>query len=216
MLGLNPPLLISRIITLVIAFTLHEFSHALTAHWLGDDTARDAGRLTLNPIAHLDLMGTLLLIFAGFGWAKPVPINPYRLGQKSKAGVMLVSLAGPISNLLLALVAGLILRLTDIPLYASTTSRFFPTPGQFLFQFVAINITLFLFNLIPLAPLDGEKVLMFFLPPRMAAGFDKIRPYAPMILLAIAFIGPMVNFDILGMIIRTPMEKLTYWIVGLN
>ena len=216
MLGLNPPLLISRIITLVIAFTLHEFSHALTAHWLGDDTARDAGRLTLNPIAHLDLMGTLLLIFAGFGWAKPVPINPYRLRQKNKAGVMLVSLAGPVSNLLLALVAGLVLRFSAIPLYVTTTSRFFPTAGQFLLQFVSINITLFLFNLIPLAPLDGEKVLMYFLPPRMADAFDKIRPYAPMILLAIAIIGPMVNFDILGMIIRTPMQKLTYWIVGLN
>lgn len=216
MLGLSSSLLISRIITLVIAFTLHEFSHALTAYWLGDDTARNAGRLTLNPITHLDLMGALLLIFAGFGWAKPVPINPYLLRQKNKAGVMLVSLAGPLSNLLLALVAGLILRLTDLPLYAAAPSRFMPTPGQFLFQFVAINITLFLFNLLPLAPLDGEKILMFFLPPRMAEGFEKIRPYSPMILLAIVFIGPMVNFDLLGMIIRTPMEKLTYWIVGLN
>ncbi len=215
MLGLNPPILISRIITLVIAFTLHEFSHALTAYWLGDDTARDAGRLTLNPIAHLDLMGTLLLIFAGFGWAKPVPINPYRLRQRNKAGVMLVSLAGPISNLLLALIAGLFLRFSSISVFAPATSRFFPTLGQFLLQFVAINITLFLFNLIPLAPLDGEKVLMFFLPPRMADAFEKIRPYAPMILLAIAFIGPMINFDILGMIIRTPMESLTRWIVGL-
>jgi Zn-dependent protease len=215
MLGLSPPVLISRIITLVIAFTLHEFSHALTAFWLGDNTAKDAGRLTINPIAHLDPMGTLLLIFAGFGWAKPVPINPYRLRQKSRAGVMLVSLAGPLSNLLLAVTAGLFLRFSSLSIYASTSAGFLPTMGQFLLQFVIINITLFLFNLIPLAPLDGEKILLFFLPPRIADVFEKIRPYAPMILLAIAFIGPLINFDVLGMIIRTPMERLTRWIVGL-
>jgi Zn-dependent protease len=215
MLGLDPSTLISRIIILVIAFTLHEFSHALVATWLGDDTPQQAGRLTLNPIAHLDLVGTLMLLFAGFGWAKPVPVNPYALRQRSRAGLMLVSLAGPASNLLLAVIAGLIIRFTKMPLYG-LSNRFLPTLGQFLLEFTVINITLCLFNLIPLAPLDGEKVLLFFLPPRAAEWFEKFRPYAPMVLLAIVIIGPLVGFDIVGMLIRTPMLALTRWLIGVN
>ena len=102
--NLSVPVLISRIITLLIAFTVHEFAHAATADALGDSTPRLHGRLTLNPLAHLDMMGTITLLFAGFGWAKPVPINPYELRRKTSAGVMLVSIAGPVSNLLLALI----------------------------------------------------------------------------------------------------------------
>ncbi|MCJ7694553.1 MAG: site-2 protease family protein [Anaerolineaceae bacterium] len=215
MLGLDPPVLISRIITLIIAFTLHEFSHAFTANALGDDTPRLAGRLTLNPFAHLDLMGTLMLLFAGFGWAKPVPVNPYNLRQKNKAGLMLVSLAGPTSNLIMAIIAALPLRFGLVSFF-NTSNNFLPTLGQFLLEFVVINITLFLFNLIPLSPLDGEKVLSFFLPPNLARAYEKIRPYGPIILLMIVFIGPLVNFDILGMVIRTPMINLTRFLIGIN
>ncbi|MFN2302616.1 MAG: site-2 protease family protein, partial [Anaerolineales bacterium] len=103
--NLSVPTLISRIITLLIAFTLHEFAHAATATALGDSTPRRNGRLTLNPIAHLDLMGTIMLLFAGFGWAKPVPVNPYAVNRKTKAGMMLVSIAGPASNLIMAAAA---------------------------------------------------------------------------------------------------------------
>lgn len=215
MLGLQPSVLISRIITLIIAFTIHEFSHAFTANAMGDDTPRLAGRLTLNPFAHLDLMGTLMLLFAGFGWAKPVPVNPYNLRRKNNAGLMWVSLAGPLSNLILAVIAALPLRFGLVS-YFNTSTNFLPTFGQFLLEFVVINITLFLFNLIPLAPLDGEKVLTFFLPANLARSYEKVRPYGPMILLAIAFIGPLVNFDILGMIIRTPMINLTRFLIGIN
>jgi len=215
MLGLDPPVLISRIITLIIAFTIHEFSHAFIANALGDDTPRLAGRLTLNPFAHLDLMGTLMLLFAGFGWAKPVPVNPYNLRQKNKAGLMMVSIAGPISNLIMAVIAALPLRFGLVS-YFSTSINFLPTFGQFLLEFVVINITLFLFNLIPLAPLDGEKVLTFFLSPNLARSYEKIRPYGPIILLAIVFIGPLLKFDILGMIIRTPMINLTRFLIGIN
>ena len=215
MLGLDPPVLISRIITLIIAFTLHEFSHAFTANALGDDTPRLAGRLTLNPFAHLDLMGTLMLLFAGFGWAKPVPVNPYNLRRKTKAGLMLVSVAGPLSNLIMAIIAALPLRFGLVS-YFNTSANFLPTFGQFLLEFVVINITLFLFNLIPLAPLDGEKVLTFFLPPNLARSFEKIRPYGPIILLMIVFIGPLLNFDIFGMLIRTPMINLTRFLIGIS
>ena len=116
MLGLDLPTLISRIFIILIAFTVHEFAHAWTANYFGDDTPRLNGRLTLNPLAHLDIMGSLLLIVAGFGWAKPVPINPYALRKHSSAGVMWVSLAGPLSNLFMAILAAIPLRLSLVPL----------------------------------------------------------------------------------------------------
>ncbi len=215
MMNLDMPTLLSRILILIIAFTLHEFSHAASAFALGDTTAKDAGRLTLNPIAHLDFMGTLLLIFAGFGWAKPVPINPYVLRRRNKAGVLLVSIAGPLSNLLLAVLAALPLRFGWVS-SAWSTSRFFPTFSEFLLEFVVINITLFLFNLIPLAPLDGEKVLDFFLPHSWQNVYDQIKVYGPWLLLIIAVIGPRIGFDLIGIIVREPMIKLTRFFLGWN
>src|SRR3990172_7296874 len=157
MFGLELPTLISRIFTLIIAFTVHEFSHAKVADWFGDDTPRMNGRLTLNPLKHLDIFGSLMLVIAGFGWAKPVPVNPYALSRRSPAGYMWVSLAGPASNLFMAIVAAAPLRLNWI-------CRF-------------INLLLMLFNLIPLAPLDGDKLYSYFAPPPIARALDVIRPY---------------------------------------
>ena len=212
--NLSVPIIISRIITLLIAFTFHEFAHAATADALGDDTPRMYGRLTLNPLAHLDVMGTLTLLFAGFGWAKPVPVNPYALRRKTSAGLMLVSIAGPASNLLLAVLAAIPLRLRWVPLMMST-GPILPTWGEFLLEFVFINLALFLFNLIPLAPLDGEKVITFFLPDHWVEVYDRIRPYSPMILLAIIFVLPMFGLDLINLIIRQPLMGLTRFLVNL-
>ena len=110
MINLNPALLISRVVTLVIAFTFHEFSHALTAVLLGDNTPRRDGRLSLNPLRHLDIWGSLLLLTAGFGWAKPVRVSPRAVNRKTRAGMMLVAAAGPFANFLLALIALLIVN----------------------------------------------------------------------------------------------------------
>jgi Zn-dependent protease len=212
--NLSVPILISRIITLLIAFTFHEFAHAASADALGDSTPRMHGRLTLNPMAHLDVMGTITLMFAGFGWAKPVPVNPYALRRKTSAGLMLVSLAGPASNLLLAVIAAIPLRLRWVPLVAGT-SQILPTMGEFLLEFLFINLALFLFNLIPLAPLDGEKVITFFLPKQWAEFYDRIRPYSPMILLVIIFVLPMFGLDLINLIIRQPLMGLTRFLVNL-
>ncbi|HSV85611.1 MAG TPA: site-2 protease family protein [Levilinea sp.] len=200
MLGLDIPTLLSRIIILIVSLSTHEFAHAATADALGDDTPRLNGRLTLNPAAHLDLMGSLMLLIAGFGWARPVPINPYALQRRTPAGVMMVSLAGPASNLLLAILAAIPIRMGLVtPSFANTG----PLPSLYLFllQFIAINLLLMVFNLIPLAPLDGEKIAGYFLPPPVASLFDTIRPYGPLILLAILFVGPMVGLDIFGWIV---------------
>ena len=131
MLGLSLSELVTRLITLVIALSFHEFSHAWTANAFGDDTPRANGRLTLNPLAHLDPIGSLMLILVGFGWAKPVPIDPYNLNRRSPSAVLWVSLAGPFSNFILAMLAAIPLRFN---LIAGQT-----TLENFLLEFMWIN-----------------------------------------------------------------------------
>ena len=213
MLNLTPAVLISRLITLLIAFTVHEFAHAWTAYRFGDDTAARAGRLTLNPIAHLDIIGTLMLIVGGFGWAKPVPVNPYYLQRKSSAAMILVSLAGPVSNVLLAILAAIPFRLGLVQ-YAPSSSTFFPSISDFLISFIIINISLLLFNLIPIAPLDGEKVLYGLLPPAGADFMDRIRPYGPLLLLALIMVGRMGGLDLLGVLMGRPLTALFRLFMG--
>jgi Zn-dependent protease len=207
MLGLDIPTLLSRIIILVISLSIHEFAHAWSANAFGDDTPRMNGRLTLNPAAHLDLMGSLMLLVVGFGWARPVPINPYALQRRSSAAVMWVSLAGPASNLMLAILAAIPLRMGLITPFTGTAGLL-PSPYSFMLQFIAINLLLMVFNLIPLAPLDGEKIAGYFFPPPMARFFDTIRPYGPMILLAILFVGPMIGLDIFGWVVWPVVNTL--------
>ena len=211
---LDLPTLITRLIILVTAFSVHEFAHAWMANSFGDDTPRLHGRLTLNPAAHLDIMGSLMLLFAGFGWAKPVPINPYVLRRRSASAVMWVSLAGPTSNLIMATLAALPFRFGLVQISFSS-GTFLPNLSQFLLEFIFINLLLMLFNLIPLFPLDGEKVLEYFLPPRQSAFLINIRPYSPMILLAIVFIGPAVGLNIIQWIISPPLNFLLRLLVGI-
>ena len=194
--GLNAPTIISRLITLVIALSVHEFAHAWTANFFGDDTPRLYGRLTLNPLAHLDPIGSLMLIVAGFGWAKPVPVNPYALQRRSSSATMWVSLAGPLSNFLLAGLAAIPLRLGIVPFSIST--GLLPSAYLFLRIFIQINLLLMLFNLIPLAPLDGEKAAQSLFPASWVRFLDTIRPYGPLILMVLVFVLPSVGIDIIG------------------
>ena len=205
---LNQPLsvLISRAITLVIAFTIHEFAHAWSADELGDDTPRANGRLTLNPLAHLDPIGSLLLLVAGFGWAKPVPINPYALERRTPAGPMLVAAAGPVSNLLLAIVAAIPFRMGLVQ--PSQAAGLMPTMASFLTEFIWINLILLFFNLIPVAPLDGEKVLEYFVPAGARSFLYQLRPYGPMLLLLLIFVGPLIGFDLLSLLIGWPTQQV--------
>lgn len=213
MLGLSPATIISRILTLLIAFSVHEFAHAWTANAFGDDTPRLNGRLTLNPAVHLDLMGTLMLLFAGFGWARPVPVNTYALRRRSPSALMWVSLAGPLSNFLLAILAAVPLRLRLVSISYSS-SGLFPTPFSFLLEFMQINLLLALFNLLPIAPLDGEKIAEYFFPPSWIRFLDTIRPYGPIILLVIIFVGPMLGIDLLGWILYPTLNLLTRLLLG--
>jgi Zn-dependent protease len=205
--------LIARIIVLVVAFTIHEFAHAYTADRFGDTTPRLQGRLTLNPLAHLDPLGSLLLLVTGFGWAKPVQINPYALERRNRAAPMLVALAGPASNLLLAVLASLPVRL-GLVTFTFATGRLFPTASQLINDFVQINLLLMLFNLIPISPLDGEKVLTYFLPPSGRNFMDQIRPYGPLLLMLVIFVLPSLGFNVLQAIIVRPMVLLYSFLLG--
>ncbi len=206
MLGLPPSLILIRAITLVIAFTVHEFSHAWVATMFGDNTPSAAGRLTLNPLKHLDVLGSLLLLVAGFGWAKPVPINPSAM--RSRSAVMWTSLAGPFSNFLMAIVAAIPLRLGVNYIGGSNFL------GIFLENFMLINLVLMLFNLIPIAPLDGEKIAEYVWPPAWGRILERISRYGPMILLLLVLLGSFGSFNILGAVINPPMANLANLLLG--
>jgi Zn-dependent protease len=168
---------------ILIGITVHEYAHGMVALWRGDSTARQAGRLSLNPLAHLDLLGTLMLVFGPFGWAKPVPVNYYNL-NKPKRDMILVAIAGPISNIVCAMIIGVIIR---------AGSQFFSVLGNehyiilILKTAFIINIGLSFFNLLPIPPLDGSNILMGFLPNEKIAGYLKVMRRVPMIFLVCIF-----------------------------
>jgi Zn-dependent protease len=166
-------------VSLLGAITLHEFAHALAADLQGDRMPRAMGRLTLDPTKHLDPLGTLCILLVGFGWGKPVPFRPEALSSR-RFGAAIVALAGPAMNIALALLSALIIRLTGI-LYGPV--------GGFLQLFLAINVLLAVFNLIPLPPLDGSRLLTIFLPPNRQNIVFFLDRYGFMILLALVFFG---------------------------
>lgn len=215
LLDLSTSELIASVVVLLIAFPIHEFAHAWSATQFGDPTPAQNGRLTLNPLAHLDLMGSLLLLVAGFGWAKPVPVNPYLLRRRSPAALMWVSLAGPMSNFLLALLGAIPFRLGLVSATnAYSAGKLLPSLDMVLFYFVILNLVLMLFNLIPIAPLDGDKIAEYFLPPNIGVYFDRIRPFGPLILFGLVALGSFVGIDILGEIIGPPLRLLLQLLIG--
>jgi len=197
----SDPISATIIITAFLAaLTIHEFAHGYAAHLLGDDTAKRYGRLTFNPLKHLDIFGTILILFAGIGWAKPVPINPYNF-KDMKIGTALTAAAGPASNFIFAVLAAMILRMlpTGTPNHSVIALA--------LYVVVHVNILLGLFNLLPIPPLDGSKIIGGFMPDNMYfkwLDWEKKGAYLLMIIIAIGIftgrsfifimIGPPMNF----------------------
>jgi Zn-dependent protease len=169
--------------TFLFALTLHELAHGYAAWKLGDPTAKDAGRLTMNPVKHIDPLGAVLFIIANIGWAKPVPVNPSYFRDPQK-GMLLVALAGPGANLLLAVFSAVILKLLS-PLI---TELLVPA-AQLLGASVWINIMLAVFNCLPVPPLDGSKVLMGLLPPNAARSYAQLEPYGFILLIVLFYLG---------------------------
>lgn len=178
-------------LVLIIAFTVHEFAHAYSAYKFGDMTAYNEGRVTLNPRVHLDVLGTILILLAGFGWAKPVPVNPSRFKYPRAMGIV-VSLLGPVSNLLLAVIGLLIYYfVSSTGLVAGASRGVQMAVETFLNYFIYLNMLLFLFNLIPLPPLDGYRVVSDLLPLRTRYKLEQYAHWGSYIFLLLVFIPPL-------------------------
>ena len=197
----NPSAAVAFLLGLVIGITVHEASHATSAYLLGDDTAYRDGRVTLNPISHLDLLGSLMLLMAGFGWGKPTPVVPSKL-RGGVFGPVAVALAGPVSNLLIVAVCAALYLLPP-----------FSEQGGYLFILVVMvaftNALLFVFNLIPIPPLDGSKVIFPFLPRALDGFVDFMNQYGPMILLGLILVSFVTRLPILSILLAPVRPLLT-------
>jgi Zn-dependent protease len=195
----DPTGLLITVAAIVLAITFHEFSHAFVANALGDPTPKMMGRLTLNPLSHLDPIGTVMLFIARFGWGKPVQFNPYNLRINPAIGSAAVSFAGPASNVLLAIALTLPLRMGLEP---------GPLEREFLRDCIAINVALAAFNLIPIPPLDGFGVLQGILPSSVSRMLEPLRAQGPILLLVLVFLPTFGGPDVLGMVMRPIMQVL--------
>jgi len=177
--NLTPELLIMRLIAVIIGLTVHEFSHGFASYLLGDRTAKHDGRLSLNPIRHIDPLGMALIMIFGFGWAKPVMVNPYNL-KKPKRDMAIISIAGPLSNFIVAFIATLAFAFMFV--FTSANSMVM----ELVFTIIIINIVLGVFNLIPIPPLDGSKILALFLPPHLYWRYTGFRHGFILVIILIA------------------------------
>ncbi len=177
---------------LLFALTFHEFAHGFVAYRLGDPTARDAGRLTLNPLKHLDPLGTIAFFFIKFGWAKPVPVNPNYF-QNPKRDMLWVALAGPVTNLALAVLSAILTRgiwmlASSLPYSAAAEAILVPL-NSMLIASVWINLVLCIFNFLPIPPLDGSRILVGLLPNNLALSYMRVERFGFIIIMVLAFSG---------------------------
>lgn len=196
----DPGYLLALAVIFIFALPLHELAHAWVAERLGDPTPRRYGRMTLNPMAHLDPIGALMLVLAGFGWARPVPVNPLYLRYGPRVGMAIVGGAGPLMNLVLAALGILAYR---------TFPQIWPLPGvafQFLGAWIFINVGLAVFNMLPLPPLDGYRVLQGLLPPDLAYAYARLEAYGPLPLLLFLILDRQLG--LLGSVLQP-----FYWLV---
>lgn len=203
-----------RLIPLVLSLTVHEWAHAYSAYRLGDDTAQRQGRLTLDPMAHVDPIGTLLLpLFIPFGWARPVPVNPTRFTRKvqMRVGMMITAAAGPLSNVLLAFLCVLLIGLLG---------RFGvnnPALGRLLESGFHINVLLAIFNMLPIPPLDGSRVADGLMPQKLRPAWERFALYGPAALLALLFLDYQFGVGFLRwplMLARDAAQSLVWTIAG--
>lgn len=219
-------LLILHLFCVILALSMHEFAHGYAAYKMGDPTAKNEGRLSLNPLAHLDPVGFLMMLLLGFGWAKPVPVNPRNFSDPKK-GMAVTSAAGPGMNLVLAFGSGLICSLLmQFDFYPTLTYGVNPLSvlSYTLYLFALLNVGLALFNLIPLPPLDGSNILLALLKPNAAAKYLQIRHYTRYIFLGLVVISMLADrislFYYLDSIIWYPFDAFRYqlleWIFSLG
>ena len=196
-----------RILILLIAFPVHELAHAITADRLGDSTPRYYGRITLNPLAQLNLLGSFLMLFVGLGWAY-VPINPGHLRPNPRTGHMIVAAAGPVSNLIMAVLCALLWHSLSPVLQTFNSITVLQNVFSILSNFAWINLALFFFNLVPITPLDGFFVLKGLLPYELAYKLEGLQRYGFLIFLAVFFVAPFLGVPILDWLIFQPASAI--------
>lgn len=212
---MGPTEFAALLIALVFGITIHEFAHAAAATWLGDPLPSRQGRLTLQPAAHLDVAGSLMFLVGGFGWGKPVQYNPYALRASPRGGPAIVAAAGPLSNLLVAAFIGVLVRLMPLLLGTSTRALALATgPEGLVFDLLTsiayYNLVLSIFNLIPVAPLDGFTILQGLLPLELAERLEVTRQYGFLILLLLLFAGG----NLVGEILYRPVLTIFRFLIG--
>lgn len=204
---LSPP----YILAILVALSVHEWAHGFVAYKLGDPTAKYEGRLTLNPIAHLDPIGTLLFVLIGFGWGKPVPINP-RYFRFPKRDIALTAVAGPVSNLILAVLSVVLLATFFPDALGGSAEALLPGGGgidvskfieEILTSSLFLNLALMAFNLLPVAPLDGSKIILAFIPVRFEVAYHQFLQYGPFVLLFLLFSENLIGLPVISLWIYT-------------
>lgn len=201
---LPPEVLVLLIPVLLFALVFHEFSHGWVAYKLGDPTAKNQGRLTLNPLSHLDPFGSMMILFVGFGWAKPVPVDSRYLANPRK-DMMKIAFAGPASNLILALVGGILIRLTG---YAGPLT-------SMLILFTQINISLAVFNMIPIPPLDGSQIFSGIMIRRNPQLVMQLQMYGPQILMGLILFGMFTGVSIIWAFMRPFVNFFMFLFAGM-
>ncbi len=211
MLGLSADVLIGRILVIFLGIPIHEWAHGWVAHLLGDETPELQGRLSLNPFVHLDPIGTLSILLTGFGWGRAARVNPYRMTRVSnpRTGMALSALAGPVSNIIQALILTIPFRLGLLTMLEAPMAY---RLAQVLFAAIAVNIGLAAFNLLPIPPLDGSRVLAGVAPRRVGDFIESLEPYAVYILLFVLFLLPRLGLDLVSLMVK-PLQQFFYRIL---
>jgi Zn-dependent protease len=215
LLGYSFAELITRIVVLLVAMTIHEFAHAYVAYLAGDPTAADQGRLTLNPFVHINWMGFAMFVLIGFGILGSAPVNPSRM-RNPRWGYLAAVAAGPVSNLLLAIAVALPVRIGLLPIAFPIFSRFMPTLAELVGAIIFWNVLLFVFNLLPVFPIDGWTVVRMLLPVPARYTWDDLRmttQYVLFGLIALSFVAPA-SLDPLSLVIGVPTRTILRVLVG--